>query len=474
MDTTIYNILVFILIVGVIGGIKLMNSPKTAVKGNLLGSLSMLGAIIVTLIRYNIVSALVLYLALAIGAVIGAYFAIKISMIKIPQLVALLNGFGGGASALVALAAFINLTNQTGGDVFSRVTGSLALIVGGLTLSGSLIAAGKLARILSQKVVVLKGHGAIQGILIAAMLVLTVLTATAASAQTAIYLFILTLLLAFIFGVIFTIRVGGADMPVTISLLNSFSGVASSLAGFVVKDPLLVAVGGVVGAAGLILTQNMCQAMNRSLMQILTGKTSQQAKPEEGAAASDQAASDKAPEAKKEAKAAVEKKSPKEILKDAKRVIIVPGYGMALARAQMKVKVLADKLEKQGKEVVFAIHPIAGRMPGHMNVLLAEADVDYEALCELETANPMFKETDAVIVVGANDVINPAAIHAEGTPIYGMPILRVDEAKHTIICNFDTKPGYAGVDNALYEADNVIMLLGDANDTVDTLISDCE
>lgn len=462
MNLTVYNILAFLLTIGIIWGIKLMNSPKTAVRGNMIGSLAMLAAIVVTLIRYNIISIFVLYIALAIGAVIGAYFAVKISMIKIPQLVALLNGFGGGASALVALVAFLN---GSGTDVFSKVAGSLALIVGGITLSGSLIAAGKLAQKLPQHAMVLKSHKIIQFLLLAIMLVSIIFTVTA-EYNVAIILLIITLVVALNFGVVFTIRVGGADMPVTISLLNSFSGVASSLAGFVVRDPLLVAIGGVVGAAGLILTQNMCKAMNRSLVQILTGQTS---------IAPKKVAEDSVE--KKGTSPLIKKKqiaTPAEILKNARTVIIVPGYGMALARAQMKVKALADKLEKQGKEVVFAIHPIAGRMPGHMNVLLAEADISYDQLCELETANSKFKKTDVVIVVGANDVINPAAINAEDTPIYGMPILRVDEAKHSIICNLDTKPGYAGVENSLYTADNVIMLLGDAKDTVDTLIRDCE
>jgi NAD(P) transhydrogenase subunit beta len=460
MSTMTYNIVALVFIIGVLGGIKLMSSPKTAVSGNLLGALAILGAIIITLISYNIIGELVIYVSLAIGAVIGYYLAIKVAMLQMPQLVALFNGFGGGASALVALVTFLNYSDVY---IFSNFTGSLALIVGGITFSGSLIAAGKLDQKLPQKPIILNGHTTISVLILIIMVVLTILNTVTVNYSVSIPLFTLTLVVALIFGVIFSIRVGGADMPVTISLLNSLSGLAGSFAGFVVNDPLLVAIGGIVGAAGLILTQIMCKAMNRSLIHILTGKTT--------AASTKKGVKETNEEAVVQSQTQQEVKIPGQLLQEAKKVIIVPGYGMALAQAQHLVKELADKLEGFGKEVKFAIHPVAGRMPGHMNVLLAEAGVDYERLYEMEDINPEFKETDLVIVVGANDVVNPAANTAEGTPIYGMPILRVDEAKQTIICNYDTKPGYAGVDNPLYEKDNVKLLLGDAKDTVEQCIS---
>ena len=269
---------------------------------------------------------------------------------------------------------------------------------------------------------------------------------------------LLILLAAFGFGVLFTIRIGGADMPITISLLNSLSGLAASIAGFALRNPLLVVAGAIVGAAGLVLTQHMCRAMNRSLLNVLTGRTTAgpQAPVEAGAQGAPAARTD---EARPAPSVAV-------TLAQAHTVVIVPGYGMALSQAQRQVKDLSDELEARGKEVRFAIHPVAGRMPGHMNVLLAEVDVPYNKLCEMDAINPEFEQTDLVVVVGANDVINPAAATAVGTPIYGMPILHVTDAKRIIICNKDTQPGYAGVDNPLYTHDNVTLLLGDAKETV--------
>ena len=256
-------------------------------------------------------------------------------------------------------------------------------------------------------------------------------------------------------------------MPITISLLNSLSGVAGAIAGMAIGDPLLVAIGGVVGASGLLLTQIMCRAMNRHLGDILLGKTSAPTKREKA----EPAAVVKEAQAAPSGQAACEKESPAEILRQAKNVIIVPGYGMALAQAQQTVKQLADRLEARGAQVRFAIHPVAGRMPGHMNVLLCEADVPYEQLYEMDAIDDEFKECDVAVVVGANDVVNPAANTAEGTPIYGMPVLSVDQAKHVIICNYDLKPGYAGVENPLYHKPGVSLLLGDAQVTLQSLLT---
>jgi len=268
------------------------------------------------------------------------------------------------------------------------------------------------------------------------------------------------------FGIIVTMRVGGADMPITISLLNAFGGTSAGIAGFAVGDPLLVAIGGIIASSGYMLTRTMCRAMNRKLISILLGESSVVFSGVSGAAtAAPEPEAPKAPE--------IVDKSAETVswLNSAKKVIIVPGYGMALAQAQHKVKQLADLLETRGASVSYAIHPVAGRMPGHMNVLLAEANVDYGQLLEMDVVNPMFAEADLVLVVGANDVVNPAAMQAEGTPIYGMPILRADQAKHVIICNYDDKPGYAGVENILYKRDGVILLQGDAAHTLDRLIA---
>ena len=277
------------------------------------------------------------------------------------------------------------------------------------------------------------------------------------------------ILVSGLFGVAFSIRVGGADMPITISLLNSLSGVAGAIAGMAISDLLLVSVGGVVGASGLLLTQIMCRAMNRSLMDILLGKTSV---PQKSAGKDSSQQPESVPSSKPLTSDLQQNNAPEVLLTNAKKVAIVPGYGMALAQAQSLVKQLADTLEARGTEVFFAIHPVAGRMPGHMNVLLCEVDVPYEKLHEMEEVNPWFSQCDVAVVIGANDVINPAANTAEGTPIYGMPVLDVAAAKHVIVCNYDLKPGYAGVENPLYsQKETVTLLLGDAKETLTNLIN---
>ena len=446
-------------------GIKWMSSPKTAVRGNRLSAFSMLTAIVMVLWENDILSAPLLWVAMAIGGIIGYIMSVRATMIQMPQMVALLNGLGGGASALVALAEVIDSYSVL--PAFNKIAGQLGLIVGGLTFSGSLIAAAKLDRRMTQRPIVLKNHNFLLNGCIVVMLILSALTLGIESA--ALPISVLVLVLSLTYGVLFAIRVGGADMPITISLLNSFSGLAGSIVGFTISEPLLVAIGAIVGASGLILTQIMCKAMNRSLASVLSGAVASppKAAKEKTPVAEEPEAADSEPAA---ASATGSKKTPGEILAEAKKVIIVPGYGMALAQAQSQVKQLMDILEDRGAEVKFAIHPVAGRMPGHMNVLLAEVDVPYEKLCEMGDINPEFAETDVAIVVGACDVVNPAANTAEGTPIYGMPVLDVDKAKHVIVCNLDTNPGYSGVDNPLYEMDHVYLLLGDAKQTLDSLI----
>ncbi len=454
------NLLGLVFVLGTVWGIKLMSSPVTAVKGNLLGSVSMAGAIILTLLAEGIVSIPLLWVAIAMGTMFGYYLAVKVAMIQMPQMVALLNGFGGGSSAIVSLLALLGILGDI--SMADRLTSGLGLIIGSITLSGSLIAAAKLHGKMNQRPIIFKGQSTWNNLTLLAIGILFVsLLVIPSDRITQGAFWILALSLAY--GVLFTIRVGGADMPITISLLNSFSGIAASISGFAVRNPLLVAIGAIVGASGLILTRLMCKAMNRSLSQVLAGRTVLMSKkPDPGVTLIDE---DHVSQRKRTADGEDQDYFLSQI-RNAKSVIVIPGYGMALAQAQHEVKKLADILESMNKEVKFAIHPVAGRMPGHMNVLLAEADVPYDELYEMDEINDEFKDTDVVIVVGANDVINPAANTAEGTPIYGMPILRAYEAKHVVIFNLDTKPGYAGVDNPLYSMDNTTVVLGDAAETV--------
>ena len=454
MTDPVYFLLCGICVAAVLLGINLMSKVKTAVLGNALSAAAMIMAMTLTVIRYGITSHISLYVALAIGAVIGVIGAAKAKMISMPQIIALLNGLGGAASALVAGVTAIN------GPVslFDAATAGLALAVGALTFTGSLIAAGKLARILDSRPKTLPHHAAIMGLL-AALCVAGIVLQTVHSGIWAIPVAVLSLVI----GVVFVIRVGGADMPITISLLNALSGVAGGIAGMAINEPLLVVIGGVVGASGLILTQDMCKAMNRKLITILTGKTTATAPVKKEEAPAEQ---EEAPENKK-----LTAETVAATLKTAKKVIIVPGYGMALSQAQEKVASFAAALEDNGAEVKFAIHPVAGRMPGHMSVLLCEADIDYDKLFMMEDINEEFASCDIAVVIGANDVTNPAANTAEGTPIYGMPVLSVVDAPMTVFCNFDTKPGYAGVPNPMYEADNVLLLLGDAKESVNQLLS---
>lgn len=460
----IYIIISIVLAALVLLGIKLMSSPRTAVLGNQLSAFSMFAAVLLVLWANDILSTPLLWIAIAIGSVAGYLIGVKATMIQMPQMVALLNGLGGGASALVAAAEIID--NYGSMSTFSQISSQLALVVGGVTLSGSLIAAAKLDRRMSQRPVRLPGHGLLANGSIIAMIALAAATLQPGAPILSLSLFVL--LLSLFYGYLFAVRVGGADMPITISLLNSLSGVAGAIVGFTIGEPLLVAVGAIVGASGLILTQIMCKAMNRSLASVLSGATG---KP---SAAKPQAAPAKTtaqPAATEPAKVE-QKQSSGDILRAAKRVIIVPGYGMAIAQAQGHVKSLMDALTAAGTDVRFAIHPVAGRMPGHMNVLLAEVDVPYELMCEMDDINPDFPETDVAIVVGSCDVVNPAANTAEGTPIYGMPVLNVEQAKHVLVCNLDTKPGYSGVDNPLYEMPHVELLLGDAKESLDRLLKE--
>ena len=458
MSNLTYYLLCGICTAVVLLGINMMSKVKTSVQGNGLSAAAMVLAMaLIFFLRVwaaDISIVVAICLALAAGTVIGIYGAAKAEMIAMPQIIALLNGLGGGASALVAAVTAMD----SGVPAFEAITAGLALAIGALTLTGSLVAAGKLARILDSRPKSLRGHSTIMAVLAVAILIGIVLQTISSGAWA-----ILVAVLALGIGVVFVMRVGGADMPITISLLNALSGVAGGIAGMAINEPLLVAVGGIVGASGLILTQDMCKAMNRKLIAILTGKTTVTA----------------APAAVTEAEVEIIPEEPARLTEDAvgaalqtaQKVIIVPGYGMALSQAQADVAALAAALEKKGTEVKFAIHPVAGRMPGHMSVLLCEADIDYDKLFMMEDINEDFASCDIAVVIGANDVTNPAANTAEGTPIYGMPVLDVEKAPMAVFCNFDEKTGYAGVPNPLYDADNVLLMLGDAKESVAQLQS---
>lgn len=450
-----------ILIIMVLVGIASMSKVKTAVNGNLISALAMLIAVVFIMYSSNILTNPLAWIAIIVGTLLGYLMAVKVKMIQMPQTVAMLNAFGGLASFIVAVVSIND-------EIFTKITGLIAIFIGLVTFFGSMIAAGKLSKKLSQRPVVIRNHSLIININLIILLAILVLTLTKAISLTNSLMWIS--IFSIIFAILFSIRVGGADMPIVISLLNSTSGVAGSISGMVIFNPLLISVGAIVGASGLILTQIMCKAMNRNLKDILLGKTSLKSKIKSSENTINKMSEEKTEETKDDSKKdLLDEINP---IKEAKKVIIVPGYGMALSQAQSKVKELMNKLEENGAKVEFAIHPVAGRMPGHMNVLLAEVDIDYDKFIELEEANEKFKDTDLVIVIGANDVINPAANTAKDTPIYGMPILKVNEAKNIIICNFDKKPGYAGVENALYENKDTRLLLGDAKESIDTLIKE--
>lgn len=469
-----YLIVSAIMVAGVLCGIALMSRIDYSRIGNRLSAVCMLAAIVVTMIHSGrIYAAWPVYAGLAAGIVAGIILSIRVSMLQMPQMVALFNGLGGCASALVGAFAMFGIGAGTG--IFEKVTSSVALSVGAVTLLGSLVAAGKLHKLLPQKPVTFRNHFLLQTLALAVMCLGIVVFAATNGAGAACFCAIL--LASAAFGLLFSLKVGGADMPITISLLNSLSGVAGAIAGLAIGDLLLVAVGGIVGASGLLLTQIMCRAMNRSLAAILSGKTTISTETVPQAKADEPVEAVTEPEAKAEPEVAAEPevKNPTDCLKGAKEVIIVPGYGMAIAQAQHIVKQLADKLKANGTTVKYAVHPVAGRMPGHMNVLLCEADVDYEDLFEMDDINPEFKTADATFVIGANDVTNPAASTAVGTPIYGMPVLAVNDCSNIFVFNFDLKPGYAGVENPIYtRKEGVNLYLGNAAQTLAEFLSKLE
>lgn len=452
-DTAFINALYIVAFTLFIVGLSQVTSPLTAVRGNRIAGYGMVVAIVATLLIEGAGNWVLIALGLIIGTAIGIPSARQVKMTAMPQMVALFNGLGGGAVALVALIEFMHGAANMG----AMITTALSTVVGAISFSGSMIAFAKLQELMPGKPVVFPGLKALNLLLLSAMVALVILVVGTELMPA----YLALLVVSTIVGIMFVLPIGGADMPVVISLLNSFTGVAAGLAGFVLENSALLIGGGLVGASGLILTLQMCKAMNRSLESVVFGALSGNA-PDASASITSSTGG------------TVRSYSPEDaaiVFADASSVAIVPGYGMAVAQAQHVVKELADRLQAMGIDVKYAIHPVAGRMPGHMNVLLAEADVPYEQLYDLEDINPELPETDVALIIGANDVTNPAARYDKGSPIYGMPILDVDKAKTCMVCKRSMNPGYAGIDNELYGLPNTVMLFGDAKTTITKLIS---
>jgi len=440
-------------------GLKRLSSPKTARAGNLLSSLAMLIAIVATLLHFSVVSYTFIIIGLIVGTAVGAWYAIKVQMTGMPEMVALFNGFGGFASALVALSDYANRADPASMGKVMAISVGLSILIGGVTLTGSVVAWGKLNGKVPSRPITYKGQNIANGLLFLAIVALFIPICTTPAAAWAI---LVLLILAFALGVLLVIPIGGADMPVVISLLNSYSGLAACATGFVLGNELLIIAGSLVGAAGIILTALMCKAMNRSLGNVVFGAFG----------VADSTGSVTAAKGDKRSVRDFSIEDASAVLEAATSVIIVPGYGLAVARAQHITRELGQVLEDNGATVKYAIHPVAGRMPGHMNVLLAEADVPYEQLVEMVEINPEFETTDVVLVLGANDVINPAAKSDKGSPIYGMPILEVEKARTVVICKRSLATGFAGVDNELFYSSKTMMLFGDAKKTVTALVEE--
>ena len=435
-------------------GIKKLSHPKTARNGNFLAAVGMFIAIVATLVSYGKIDFQLIATGMIIGAIIGATFAIKVEMTQMPQMVAIFNGFGGGASALVAAAEFLKTGEIT---TFTLGTIVLSVFVGTLTFTGSFIAFGKLQGFVSGQPVVFPGQQMINAIFAIGMLGIGYMVVQSPSEM---YFFYAVVVISAMMGITLTIPIGGADMPVVISLLNSYSGIAAAATGFVLMNNGLIIAGALVGASGMILTNIMCKGMNRSLTNVIFGAVGlKKESTGEGTAKQITVKSYSTEEAAM-------------IFDAAEKVIVVPGYGLAVAQAQHAVREVAEFLESKGKEVLYAIHPVAGRMPGHMNVLLAEANIPYEQLKDLDEINPEFEDCDVALVLGANDDVNPAARHDKSSPIYGMPILDVDKSRTVIINKRTMNTGFAGIQNELFGFDNSIMVFGDAKDMLQQLLKD--
>jgi NAD(P) transhydrogenase subunit beta len=445
-------------IIAFILALRFLSSPTTAPMGNRIGAAGMVVAVAATFAREGIHNIPSILIVMAVAAPIGWYAARTVRMTAMPQMVALFNGVGGGAAALVALADFHHVAPEPGrikADVGISIL--LSAIIGGISFSGSLVAFAKLQELVSGRPIVYPGQKPLNATLLCAVLTVAIVVLAGPQRQVLVGA---VLIGALLFGVLFVLPIGGADMPVVISLLNAFTGLAAAATGFVLHENVLIVSGMLVGASGTLLTMKMGQAMNRSLANVLFGAFGQVVAGPEGAAATDGAS--------------VRSTSADDVavmLAYAKRVVIVPGYGLAVAQAQHDVRALGDLLEARGVDVAYAIHPVAGRMPGHMNVLLAEANVPYPQLKEMDEANPDFPRTDVALVIGANDVVNPDARSNSASPIYGMPILNVDESHQVVVLKRSMNPGFAGIDNPLFLNPKTVMLFGDAKASVEKLVA---
>jgi NAD(P) transhydrogenase subunit beta len=435
-------------------GIKMLGRPERARRGNMVSALGMLIAIVAVLFECCLDFTWVIS-GLVIGSLIGVIAARTVKMTSMPQMVALLNGFGGIASFLVG---WENYHSQPDNTLFVRVAVMLAVLIGGVAFSGSLVAYGKLAGKISGRPIRISGHRLLNVGIIAAILIFGAILIYFPPGPWLYVVFVFFMVLSLALGVFGVIPIGGADMPVVIALLNSYSGLAASAAGFIILNNVLIVAGSLVGASGLILTSIMCKAMNRSLGNVLFSGF----KAVSSTAVSATVQGEPKPITAEDAYY---------ILEAAGSVVIVPGYGMAVAQAQHAVRELGEILENNGAEVRYAIHPVAGRMPGHMNVLLAEANVAYEQLAEMDDVNPIMETVDVCIVIGANDVVNPAAREIESSPIYGMPVINADKARTVMILKRSMAAGFAGVDNPLFVKENARMLFGDAKETAQQLVA---
>ena len=457
MSSTLINAAYLVASALFIFGLKGLTHPRTAVRGNLLGALAMLLAVVATLVNSKILEFELILVGLVVGGAIGALFALKIQMTAMPQLVALFNGFGGAASVLVAGAALVE-SNSTATKITTQVSIATAAsgIIGAITFWGSLVAFTKLQELISGNPHVFPGRHLLNLLLAVASIATAVLLVLEPANSD---WFWITAAVASVLGILLVTPIGGADMPVVIALLNSCSGLAAASTGFVLDNNVLIISGSLVGASGLILTQIMCWAMNRSIGNVFFAAVG--------------AVGGEAPSADIYA-GKVKSTSAEEVamlFETARRVVVVPGYGMAVAQAQHAVRDLANLLESRGTEVDFAIHPVAGRMPGHMNVLLAEAEVPYEKLKEMREVNSTFTQTDLALVIGANDVVNPVARENDGGPIAGMPILDVDKARTVVVIKRSLSPGFAGVPNPLFAADNTLMFFGSGKEAIMDLVA---
>ncbi len=449
------QIIYLIAIVLFIVGMKRLSSPATARSGNQLSALGMLIGIIVTLLDFHIVTFEMIIVGVIVGSLIGIVSAYKVEMTSMPEMVGIFNGFGGGASVLVAIGDFYRTAPTSHGNS-ELITVGLSILIGSVTFSGSFIAFGKLKGFVSGKPLVYSGQQIVNTLL--ALIMFASMVMFVINPAMIWYIVVLTVL-SLVLGVTLVIPIGGADMPVVISLLNSYSGLAAAATGFVLNNNLLIVSGALVGASGIILTNIMCKAMNRSLNNVLFGAFGSETKV---AGALDTGDENKTIRRAEADDVAV-------MIAYAQNVIVVPGYGLAVAQAQHAIRDVANLLEERGVNVKYGIHPVAGRMPGHMNVLLAEANVPYDQLYDMDEINPEFEHTDVVLVIGANDVVNPAAHSNPGSPIYGMPILNVDHARTVVVFKRSLNPGFAGIDNELFYRDNTYMFFGDAKKSLMSL-----